>query len=145
QHMQIVFRGAALAGDKLDAVALPLRLVKADRVFVALDGGDVVELQQLGKFRDHLRRYKPRLALSHNMQQVRRATTGNGNGKAVADPRAGVAVGNVSDARLRRTLVRAEVGAALDHVKRDEVAQVLAPDVLILGAGLRRILGQRLV
>jgi hypothetical protein len=41
--------------------------------------------------------------------------------------------------------MRAEVGASLDHVGRNEVAEILTPDVLKLGTGLGRVLDKSLV
>jgi hypothetical protein len=46
---------------------------------------------------------------------------------------------------LRRTLADAPIGTGVDNVDRNEVGQILAPDVQELGAGLRPVLGHRLV
>src|SRR5262249_5599119 len=136
----------ALAGDELDAVTAPLALMKANGVPVTLDFSDAIGLaERLGKLCDHLRRNETRLALAHNTKHVRRAARGYRDCKTVGHPGTGVRIANVFETRLRRTLMHTKVGAAVDHIGWDEIGQILAPKILIFGAGLGRVLRQRLV
>jgi len=124
----------------------PLTTVEARRIVVAMDFGDVIGRQKFGIFRDDLRRHETRLALTHRVDHHRLVGFDVGNGERVRvlpGARCSIDIGHVPGVRLGRPLIYVPVGTRLDHVDRQKLGEVLAPNVEIFSAGLVHVLGQR--
>src|SRR6478672_7999676 len=124
----------------------PLSFMKTDRVLVAQHFGNLLLLAQLSKLGDDGRWREPRFVLAQLVEDEAALAMGDGEGKTVTASAAGsVGKCDISDSADRSALMGPEVGAALYHIAGNEIGQVLAKDVQILGPCPRRILGQCLV
>ena len=135
QQGQVILACAALGRRELNLVLRPCVGMKAAGEGVAPQLGDAVLAQDGGELRDHGGGDETGLALTHEVEH-------HGAGLAVGmrdrqrktvltGAVGGISPGDVLDAGTgqRRALGDVPVGRSIDDVNRDEVAEILAPDV----------------
>src|SRR5262249_14002983 len=135
QHREIVLARRALARLKADTVTPPLVGVKAERKLVAINLVDPIGAKKFRPLGDHRRRDKPRLALTHNIEDCHAmlVAMSNRQRKTVLTSAASrVAKRVITLTQNRRPLTTTKVNGTLDHVGWNEIGQILAPLAQIL-------------